>query len=170
MAWWEVPVAIAIPLGGSFAINAITGPPGDWYKSLNKPSWTPPNWVFPVMWTTLYVLMGIASWLVWSQGGFEEQTLPLSFYIAQLALNFLWTPLFFGLHQIGLALVEIVLMWLAIAATIFTFWGVSKTAAILLLPYICWVSVATALNYSIYANNPAQGDSGSLTHPLNPSQ
>lgn len=169
-AWLEILIAIAIPMGGSFVISGVTGPPGDWYKALNKPSWTPPGWAFPVVWTILYILMGVASWLVWSQGGFKENSVPLGLYLSQLALNFLWTPIFFGLHLMGWALAEILLMWCAILATIVAFWGVSTTAGILLLPYICWVSVATALNYTIYVKNPRGGPVAGITQPLNPSQ
>ncbi|KAH8938172.1 hypothetical protein BDL97_16G068100 [Sphagnum fallax] len=161
-------IAVAIPVAVGFIGTAVGGGGGDsdWYKQLNKPSWTPPNWVFPVMWTTLYVLIGIASWLVWKEGGFEHQSYPLSAYIFQLLLNFLWTPIFFAWHRFDLALVEIVILWLAIAVTIYLFWHVHTIAAYLLVPYILWVTVATALNWYIWLyNGPSQQD---ITQPLQP--
>eukprot|EP00245_Coleochaete_scutata_P005220 TRINITY_DN185_c0_g1_i2.p1 TRINITY_DN185_c0_g1~~TRINITY_DN185_c0_g1_i2.p1 ORF type:complete len:172 (-),score=25.63 TRINITY_DN185_c0_g1_i2:583-1098(-) len=163
---WELlglVIAILIPVGQGFLSTFLSdggGGDSEWYKSLKKPWYTPPGWVFPVMWTSLYLMMGIASWLVWKQGGFKHQSLPLSVYTFQLILNFLWTPIFFGMHQIGLALVEIVVMWFAILATIYTFYPVSHTAAYLLVPYIIWVSLATSLNLSIARNNRRRhGDS-----------
>ncbi|MCO5564695.1 hypothetical protein L7F22_018362 [Adiantum nelumboides] len=132
-------LSIAFPLGVSF-ISALfsSGGESDWYKELKKPPWTPPNWVFPVVWTILYTLMGISSWLVWLHGGFKGQSLPLAAYTFQLLLNFLWTPIFFGLHQVGLALVEILLLWTAITATLYLFWHVNSLAAYLLIPYLLW--------------------------------
>jgi len=136
----------------------------DWYRNLNKPSWTPPNIVFPIMWTTLYILMGVSSWLVWKEGGFSVQTYPLGAYIFQLVLNSIWSPIFFGLHRVGSALVEIVILWLAIAVTIYLFFPVNAIAAYLLLPYIAWVTVATTLNGYIWLYN---GEAGSdVTQPL----
>ncbi|KAG0579595.1 hypothetical protein KC19_4G109300 [Ceratodon purpureus] len=134
----------------------------DWYRSLNKPPWTPPGWVFPIMWTTLYILMGVSSWLVWKEGGFAVQGYPLGAYIFQLVLNFCWTPLFFGLHRTGYALVEIVILWLAIAVTIYLFLPVNPIAAYLLVPYIAWVTVATSLNWYIWMYN----GSSDVTQPL----
>ncbi|KAH7438343.1 hypothetical protein KP509_04G010900 [Ceratopteris richardii] len=95
-------------------------------------------------------MMGVSSWLVWLHGGFKGQKLPLAVYSFQLLLNFLWTPIFFGLHQIGLALVEILLLWTAIGATMYLFWNVNTLAAYLLVPYILWVSLATTINFYIW--------------------
>jgi benzodiazapine receptor len=158
-------VAVAIPIGVGFLGNvAGGGGVDDWYRELNKPSWTPPDWVFPVMWTTLYILMGVSSWLVWTEGGFSLQAYPLGAYIFQLVLNFLWSPIFFGMHRVGHALVEIIILWLAIAVTIYLFFPVNAVAAYLLVPYIAWVTVATALNAYIWLYN---GDGGSgVTQPL----
>ncbi|GAQ79208.1 benzodiazapine receptor [Klebsormidium nitens] len=158
MAVWTeylaLAVAIAIPVGGGFLGSLFNGSPDDWYKHLDKPSWTPPGWVFPVMWTTLYLLMGIASWLVYKKGGFQAQSLPLGVYALQLLLNFSWTPLFFGLHRMDIAFAEIIALWLSIAATIYLFHSVDPTAGYLLTPYIAWVTVAAALNWTIWSMNP----------------
>ena len=94
--------------------------PGEWYEQLSKPAWRPPNWLFAPAWTFLYATIAISGWLVWRDYGFDAG-LPLTLYAVQLALNAAWTPIFFGLHRIGAALVEILLLWLAIAATIATF-------------------------------------------------
>lgn len=156
-AWTDylaLAIAIAIPVGGGFLGSLFNGSPDDWYKHLRKPSWTPPGWVFPVMWTSLYLLMGIASWLVYRKGGFRAQALPLGIYALQLVLNFSWTPLFFGLHRMDIAFAEILALWVSIAATIYLFYGVDKTAGYLLTPYIAWVTIATALNWTIWSMNP----------------
>ncbi|KAJ7295250.1 hypothetical protein O6H91_05G110600 [Diphasiastrum complanatum] len=151
-------IAVAMPVALGFLATSISpGANTDWYRSLNKPPWTPPNWVFPLMWTILYILMGGASWLIWKEGGFKTQALPLGFYIAQLILNFLWTPLFFGLRYFGLAFVEIVLMWVAILVTIILFWPVNHAAAYMLLPYIIWVTLAASINLYVWIRNPKQG-------------
>ncbi|CAG5127035.1 unnamed protein product [Candidula unifasciata] len=128
-----------------------------WYEGLKLPSWRPPNKVFPIAWTALYSSMGFASYLVWRDGeGFGgDAATPLAWYTAQLALNWAWTPLFFGLHSPKWAFVNIVFMWGAIVGTIYTFHGVNETAAYLLLPYLGWVSFASALNYRIWRDNPS---------------
>ena len=128
--------------------------PGEWYASLKKPSWNPPPWIFAPVWSTLYAMMAVAAWLVWKRGGFSTQRRPLALFLAQLALNALWTPLFFGLHRPGLAFVEILLLWLAIAATLLAFRPVNRAAAWLLAPYLAWVSFAAALNFSLWRLNP----------------
>lgn len=151
--WAALVVAVGFPMGTSF-LGALTSSGGDsvWYKELNKPPWTPPNWAFPVVWTILYILMGVSSWLVWLHGGFERQSIPLAAYFSQLLLNFMWTPIFFGLHLVGLALVEIIILWLAIALTLYLFWHVNHVAAYLLVPYLVWVSLASTINMYIWAN------------------
>ncbi|KAG0619004.1 hypothetical protein M758_4G108900 [Ceratodon purpureus] len=155
-------LAVAFPVAVGFSGSSFGGGDTDWYRSLNKPPWTPPGWVFPIMWTTLYILMGVSSWLVWKEGGFAVQGYPLGAYIFQLVLNFCWTPLFFGLHRTGYALVEIVILWLAIAVTIYLFLPVNPIAAYLLVPYIAWVTVATSLNWYIWMYN----GSSDVTQPL----
>jgi len=128
--------------------------PGEWYAALRKPAWNPPGWVFGPVWSTLYTMMAVAAWLVWKRGGFAAQRRPLALFLAQLALNAVWTPLFFGLHRPGVAFAEIVLLWLAIAATLVAFRPVSRAAAWLLAPYLAWVSFAAALNGTLWRLNP----------------
>ncbi|WP_286167927.1 TspO/MBR family protein [Ochrobactrum sp. MC-1LL] len=127
--------------------------PGQWYERLEKPSWRPPNWLFAPVWTFLYATIAIAGWLVWRQAGVEGAQLPLIVYAIQLLLNAAWSPIFFGLHQIGWALLEMALMWLSIVATIVLFYPISAGAAFLLVPYLCWVSFALVLNYSVWQLN-----------------
>ncbi|MBN8596455.1 MAG: tryptophan-rich sensory protein [Planctomycetes bacterium] len=128
-------------------------PIGTWYQSLNKPSWNPPAWIFGPVWTVLYILMAVAAWLVWREGGWNRQKLALGLFVGQWILNAIWTPLFFGLHLIGLAFIDIAMLWLMIAATTFAFWRVSKPAGLLLLPYLAWVSFASVLNFVLWRLN-----------------
>ncbi|MEK6887357.1 MAG: TspO/MBR family protein [Candidatus Aenigmatarchaeota archaeon] len=135
-------------IGSVFTAPAI----GSWYASLNKPWFTPPSWVFGPVWLTLYALMGIAAGLVWhSKSKIKERVLQM--YGFQLFLNLVWSLLFFGLRNPLYGLIDIVLMWIAIAATIFMFYKVNKKSAGLLVPYIIWVSIATALNYYVLVLN-----------------
>jgi translocator protein len=127
--------------------------PGEWFAGLRKPTWNPPGWVFGPVWSALYTMMAVAAWLVWRRGGFAAQRGPLSMFLAQLVLNAAWTPLFFGLRQPGWAFAEILLLWLAIAATLAAFWPVNRTAAWLIAPYLAWVSFAAALNGTIWRLN-----------------
>lgn len=126
--------------------------PGEWYAALNKPAWNPPNWVFGPVWTLLYVLMAVAAWRVWRQGGWSVAP-ALSLFVFQLLLNGLWTWIFFGWRQPGWALVEIVALWLAILATAVAFWFKDRLAAALLAPYLAWVSFAAALNWALWRLN-----------------
>ncbi len=125
--------------------------PGEWYMALNKPSWTPPDWVFPVVWSVLYLMIGIAGWLVWERGGW---TLAMGFWSAQLALNGAWSWLFFGRRRMDLAFVDVALLWLCIAGFIVAAWPLSLPAALLFLPYLLWVSIAAALNLTVWRMNP----------------
>jgi len=124
-----------------------------WYASLVKPSWNPPGWLFGPVWTVLYVLMGIAAWLVWREGGWRVQRWALGLYLAQWALNALWTPLFFGLHRPGLAFAEIIVLDLAVLATFIAFRRVKPLAGALLVPYLLWAAFATVLNGAIWRLN-----------------
>lgn len=128
--------------------------PGEWYRALDKPPWTPPGWVFGPAWTLLYLSMGVAAWLVWRERGWARAALPLGLFCLQLVFNGLWSWLFFGLRRPDWALADIVILWVAIAATIVAFWGVRPLAGGLLLPYLAWVSFATALNLEIWRRNP----------------
>ena len=145
VGWLLVCFAAAV-MGGLFM-------PGEWYASLKKPSWNPPAWVFGPVWTALYTMMAVAAWLVWRRGGFAAQRRLLTLFLVQLALNAAWTPLFFGLKQPGWAFTEIVLLWLAIGATLFAFRPVSRVAAWLLAPYLAWVSFAATLNFTLWRLN-----------------
>ena len=124
-----------------------------WYAGLYKPSWNPPAWIFGPVWTLLYVLMAVAAWLVWREGGWKRQRLPLGLFLLQWLLSALWTPLFFGLHRSGLAFAEIVLLWLVLATTLWSFWQVRKAAGVLLVPYLAWVTFAAMLNFTIWRLN-----------------
>lgn len=135
------------------ATTAIFAPPDAWYAGLNKPSWNPPAWVFGPAWTFLYITMAVAAWLVWCEGGWRLQGRALGLFMLQWSLNALWTPLFFGLHRPGLALIDILALWLAVTATIHAFWQVRRSAGLLLIPYLAWVSFATVLNFTIWRLN-----------------
>ena len=125
-----------------------------WYAALQKPSFNPPNWVFFPVWTILYILMGVSLFLVWRQDKhFKRAKTATALFLAQLAANTLWSIVFFGWHDIAGGFIVILILWTLIAATIISFAKASKTAATLLVPYICWVSFATVLNCSILALN-----------------
>ena len=126
---------------------------GGWYAALQKPLWNPPAWIFAPVWTLLYALMAVAAWLVWCRGGWRFQRQALGLFLFQWLLNALWTPVFFGLHLTGLAAAEILLLWLALGATVVAFWRVRPLAGLLLLPYLAWVSFAAALNVAIWRLN-----------------
>lgn len=131
-----------------------------WYQTLNKPSFTPPGWVFGPVWTILYLLMGIATFLIW-RAGWQHTAVKwaLIAFAIQLLLNAVWTPIFFGLHSPTGGFVVIVILWLAIAATIILFYPISRLAGILLIPYLLWASFAAVLNGAIVMLN-RNGSSG----------
>jgi benzodiazapine receptor len=146
---------LALCLGVALANGSVTYPEIPiWYASLTKPSWTPPNWVFPVVWTVLYVMMGVSLWLLWDRavdtGG---RRTAITLFFLQLVLNAAWSPVFFGLHHTRAALVIIVLLAAAIAATMLAAWRTHRIAAWLLAPYLVWVVYATTLNTGIVALN-----------------
>ncbi|GAK32665.1 MULTISPECIES: TspO/MBR family protein [Iodidimonas] len=125
--------------------------PGDWYKALEKPRWRPPDWLFPPVWSILYLMIAFSGWLVWKQAGFAGAgALALSVYGLQLVLNGLWSAVFFGLHRIGLALIELFCLWLSVLLMIALFYPLSPLAAWLLVPYALWGSFAMALNARIW--------------------
>lgn len=124
--------------------------PGAWYAGLEKPPGTPPGWVFAPVWTTLYLLMAVAAWLVWKRDGFAGAGLPLTLFLAQLLFNAVWSWLYFGLQWPGLALVDLVLLWGVLLMTVIAFWRHRPLAAVLLLPYLAWVSYAGYLNAGIW--------------------
>ena len=136
--------------GGLFTAPEIQG----WFSHLNKPSWNPPNWLFAPVWTTLYLCMGIAFFLVWkTKATAHIKQWAIIIFIAQFMLNLAWSYIFFREHQPGWAFVDIIVLWLAIICTIAGFSRISKPAAWLLVPYIAWVSFAAILNYSIWQAN-----------------
>lgn len=132
------------------ALGAMFARPGEWYQSIVKPAWNPPTWLFAPVWTLLYLTMGVAVWLVWRR---RPGWRPLRIFLLQLGLNALWTPVFFGAHQMGAALAVIGFLWVAIGGTIRAFWRVSRPAAWMLVPYFAWVSFATFLNFTLWRLN-----------------
>jgi len=151
-------LGLVIAVLGTQAIGALSGIVAGadfvtFYNALNKPALTPPAAAFGPAWTTLYLLMGVAAWLVWREGITRRTALALRLFAAQLALNFAWSLIFFGQQRIGVALIEIAILWCTILATIVAFWRVRPLAGALLLPYLAWVSFATYLNAGIWKLN-----------------
>ena len=147
-------ISLAVPLltgfGSTvFTINSIP----TWYASLNKPWFSPPNVVFAPVWTTLYILMGVALFLIWRSPRNRTRDTGIALFAAQLAVNVIWTFAFFGLQNTLYGLLSIIPLWILIAATIYQFYKVEKWASYLLVPYIAWVSIATALNAAVYLLN-----------------
>ncbi|XP_072856929.1 translocator protein [Pogona vitticeps] len=157
-SWGPVVGFTLLPSAGSiWGARIVQKELPTWYESLEKPSWKPPNWVFPPVWTTLYSSMGYGSYLVWKElGGFNEKSMvPLGLYAGQLALNWSWVPIFFGKHKIGWGLVTLLLTTGTATATTTVWYHVNKTAAYLLYPYVAWLTFASLLNYHIWkANRP----------------
>jgi benzodiazapine receptor len=149
-------LAIGVSFSASFigSVATFSGNSFTWYDSLKKPVFTPPGWVFGPVWTLLYLMMGIAAFLVWQKGVSNSRVrVGLACFMVQLVFNAAWSIIFFGFHSAGLALLDIVFLWLAIIATVVSFWRVDIIAAGLLLPYIFWVSFAAILNAGIYLLN-----------------
>ena len=149
-SWWGlIPFAVAVALAALIGGLGVAGTATE-YQSLEQPSWAPPSWLFGPVWTTLYAMIAVAGWLVWRRTGW---TSALTVYAAQLVLNAMWTPIFFGFGRYGLALVDISVLWVLIGVTVVLFRPVSRTAAWLLVPYWAWVTFATALNAAIWLAN-----------------
>jgi tryptophan-rich sensory protein len=127
--------------------------PGAWYAALAKPAWNPPNAIFAPVWSVLYGLMAVAAWLVWRRAGFSGAGAALGLFAVQLILNALWSYLFFGRHQPGLAFGDIVVLWVAILSVVLLFWRVDRVAGALLLPYLAWVGFAAYLNFTLWRLN-----------------
>lgn len=145
-------VAVATPIaGGTLSSIATVRSTPTWYQDIRKPSWTPPQWAFGPVWTLLYLLMGVASWLVWRRRGEDKRVRgALALHGVQLVFNWLWTPIFFGWRAPGWALAEIVIMWSLVLATLIRFSRLRPAAGAMLVPYQLWVTVATALNASVW--------------------
>ncbi len=146
-------ISIFICLLAGFIGSFFTSPAiPTWYATLQKPSFAPPNWVFFPVWTSLFIMMGISLFLIWKK---EDKKVKTALYIfsAQLILNALWSVAFFGLRSPLTGLIDIIILWIAILATIISFMKISRTASYLLIPYILWVSFAAILNFSIWKLN-----------------
>jgi translocator protein len=148
-------IGLAAAVGGTEAIGGLSALASGtdfraYFESLRKPPGTPPPAVFGPAWGTLYLLMGVAAWLVWREGITRRSALALGLFAAQLALNFAWSLIFFGRHRLGIALLEIAVLWLTILVTLLAFWRVRRPAGALLAPYLAWVSFASYLNAGIW--------------------
>lgn len=152
---YKLVVSISLCLFVGFTGSLVTSPSiATWYTTLQKPFFNPPNWIFAPVWTLLYILMGTAAYLVWKKGLKKKGVaFALKLFLLQLALNFLWSLLFFGFHSPLLAFLDICILWILLFLTIITFWKLSKPAAYLLVPYIAWASFASILNLFIVRLN-----------------
>ncbi len=146
---WLCVSFIAAAIGSAASVQA-----GSFYMQLDRPVWAPSPDVFGPVWTVLYALLGVAAWLVWRVGGFRTARTALTLFLVQLAVNALWSWLFFGWHRGAFAFADIVLLWGLILATLLAFWRIRPLAGALLIPYLLWVSFACALNYSVWQLNP----------------
>lgn len=152
---WAALLAFLIVCLGAGGLGAFATTPeiDGWYRTVVKPTWNPPNWVFGPVWTSLYVIMAVAAWLVWTSGDLKKTRVPLSLFGLQLILNLAWSWIFFNAHQIGWALFEILILWGFIAATTWSFFPRSKLAGCLMLPYLAWVTFASVLNFALWKLN-----------------
>lgn len=147
---WSAVCFVAAAVGAAASVRAAS-----FYAELVRPDWAPPAAVFGPVWALLYASMAIAAWLVWNRRGAQLARMALSVFVLQLILNALWSWLFFGWHQGALAFADIVLLWLSIAATLVLFWRIVPLAGLLLVPYLAWVTFASALNYEVWQLNPS---------------
>jgi tryptophan-rich sensory protein len=152
--WLALAIFIAMSfaaafIGGLFTSSSV----GTWYTTLNKPSWTPPSWLFGPVWTALYFSMAVAAWLVWRTHEVKAAKVALALFLIQLVLNAAWSGFFFGMRNPGLAFAEIILLWGAILATMLAFWRMKPLAGWLFAPYLLWVTFAAALNFAIWRLN-----------------
>ena len=149
LAGWLLVSFVAAAIGGAASIQA-----GPFYTQLARPDWAPPPSLFGPVWSVLYVLMGIAAWLVWRVGGFRAARGPLTLFLVQLAFNALWTWLFFAWRRGALSFAEILVLWVLIVATLISFWRIRPLAGALLVPYLLWVTFASALTWAMWRLNP----------------
>ncbi len=155
---WVSAVVLVVFLAGSQAAGLIGVPftdraTGGWYDGLDTPAFNPPSWVFAPVWTTLYLLIGLAAWFVWRHRDSRARDAALTLFAVQLALNAMWTPLFFGAESPSWAFVDLVALWVAAAATLVHFWWIDRRAAVLFAPYLAWVTFAGVLNGAILVMN-----------------
>jgi tryptophan-rich sensory protein len=136
----------AAAIGGAATATSV----GTWYRELHKPAWNPPDWIFGPVWTLLYILMAVAAWRVWRLNGPEEARRTLGLYIGQLALNAIWSVLFFGLRHPGWAFAEVIVFWSILVMLLVRFWRADRLAAVLWSPYVAWVSFASVLNGTVW--------------------
>lgn len=146
---WVALTAVAAAIGGLASTNDV-----NFYGSIVRPSWAPPAWLFGPAWTVLYLLLSISAWLVWRRHGFGAARSALTLFVVQLAANAVWTWLFFAWRQGGLALPELIVLWIMIAITIAMFYRLQRVAAALLVPYLLWVTFAGVLNFTLWRLNP----------------
>jgi tryptophan-rich sensory protein len=147
-------VSVAVCLGCAGIGSLLTMPAiSTWYKTIRKPTWNPPNWLFGPVWTLLYLSMAVAAWLVWRQSETSSVSLALALFGIQLALNLAWSAIFFHYHQIGAAVVDVVFLWIFILATTPEFWKVAPAASWLMVPYLAWVTFASILNATVWSLN-----------------
>lgn len=149
LAGWLVISFIAAGVGAVASVSAAA-----FYEQLIQPAWAPPASVFGPVWTVLYVLMALAAWMIWRQGGFRANAMALILFLVQLAVNAAWSWLFFVWHLGAVAFFDIILLWLLIVATIVFFWRIRPLAGAILIPYLLWVSFAAVLNFSVWQLNP----------------
>ncbi|WP_298437982.1 TspO/MBR family protein [uncultured Jannaschia sp.] len=149
MDWTLFPIFLAAC--GAAAATGAMFQPGAWYDDLSKPGWTPPNWVFPVVWTYIYVALAVAASRV---AGLEGSQYAMAFWAMQIAFNTLWTPVFFGLRRMRAALVVIAGLWVAVAGLLWSLWSLDAVSFWIVAPYILWTTVAGALNASVARRNP----------------
>ncbi|KAM9030041.1 translocator protein [Guaruba guarouba] len=155
-AWAPAVGFTLLPPAGGFLGSTLTKKKSlVWYESLQKPSWCPPSWVFAPVWGAIYTSMGYGSYLVWKEvGGFNKKSvIPLGLYAGQLALNWSWTPIFFRAHKMGWGLVTLLLTTGTATAATVSWYKVNKTAAYLMIPYLAWLTLASALNYHVWKDN-----------------
>jgi len=147
-------ISVLLPLSlGAIAGMFTSQSVPEWYAILNRPSFNPPNWIFGPVWTTLYILMGISFFLIWKQEASKVRNRAILIFLLQLLLNFAWSFIFFYFNMIGLALVEIVLLWISIVMMLVVFYKIKPIASYINIPYLLWVTFATVLNASYYILN-----------------
>lgn len=152
-----------LALAGWLALTLATGAVGaiasveaaEFYRQLSRPSWAPPGWLFGPVWTALYLMMGFSAWLVWRERKRRDTAVALGLFVAQLAVNALWSWIFFAWRRGGLAFAEILVLLALITTTLWAFWRIRRPAGVLLLPYLAWVCFATALTWSVWQANPS---------------